>query len=213
MDVSSSDIIADRGINLHKLTRLLVTCFGDASLAVMGSEFGHSDTFDARYADQWTQKPLVRWEDADNKSLKWKHLEMWEAHMNRVSMLLKLHTEPIFDVLVQDDKAKVLALEKAKCLFAFNFHPSDEVSRYRIKYPGASSGTEVVVALDSNDPRFNGNGTGVTTVEVEKDKYVALTLPPRTAVVLASKEAAKALEVDRVLAISSVDDFVDYLKK
>jgi hypothetical protein len=201
----------DRGINLHKLLRLLVTTFGDACLTSMGSEFGHPDTFDARLGNGG----YVKYEDADNTGLRWKHLEMWEACMNRVAMLLKWHAEPDFVVLVQDEGHKVLALEKAKCLFAFNFHPCEQVMK-DIKYPAGSSGTEVAVVLDSDEQRFNGQGRGAATVKVEEDKYVSLTLPPRTAVVLASKEAAKALQGDRVLALSKgfegADKFIEDLK-
>lgn len=134
--------------------------------------------------------------------------------MNRTSMLLKWQAVPNVDVIVQDDKVQLVVLEKASCLFAFNFHPCDEISKYKIPYwhPGSTSGTELSAVLNSDDLRFGGEGRIAATVEVEKDNHVTLTLPPRTAVVFASKDAVNALECDKVLALTSVDDFVEALK-
>lgn len=211
MGVFSEDIIADRGMSLHKLIRLLVTsCGSDASLTCMGSEFGFPDSFDARNHMQGPTS-RIRYEDADEKGLRWKHLEFFEACMNRIAALLKWNSVPNVDVLVQDDNIKVLAFARGKCLFAFNFHPCNEVQRYKIRYPAGSSGTELVAVLDSDDARFNGKNRGVTSVVVEKDKYVTLSLAPRTAVVLATKDAARDLPGDQVLSIANVDDFIDYM--
>eukprot|EP00746_Dinoflagellata_sp_MGD_P016869 gnl/MRDRNA2_/MRDRNA2_138367_c0_seq1.p1 gnl/MRDRNA2_/MRDRNA2_138367_c0~~gnl/MRDRNA2_/MRDRNA2_138367_c0_seq1.p1 ORF type:complete len:225 (+),score=45.90 gnl/MRDRNA2_/MRDRNA2_138367_c0_seq1:2-676(+) len=213
MGVFSDETNVGRGMSLLKLVRLLVNCFGDASLTCMGSEFGFPDSFDAR---TWVNGPqaYVRYEDADTTGLRWKHLEMWEACMNRVSMLLKWHAMPNIDIIVQDDKAKLLVVGKAECFFAFNFHPWDEVLEYKIEHPGGKEYSELVTVLNSDEPRFSGRGAA--NAEVKKGHlpprtYVMLTLPPRTAVVLASKDAAKQLEDDKVLALTSVDDFVEAL--
>jgi 1,4-alpha-glucan branching enzyme/glycosyltransferase involved in cell wall biosynthesis len=214
MGVFCDDIIADRGINLLKLTRLLVTSFGnDASLTCMGSEFGFPDSLDARLHTS-DSNSRIRYEEADEKGLRYKHIELWEACINRVSKLLKWHTTSDVEVLVQDDNAKVLAYSRGPCLFAFNFHPANEQAKYKIRFPGGSTGTELMAVLDSDDPRFNGKSRGATSVKVEKDKYVTLDLAPRTAVVLASKDAPGVSDLpgDKVLSVATIDDFVDLLE-
>eukprot|EP00746_Dinoflagellata_sp_MGD_P019845 gnl/MRDRNA2_/MRDRNA2_146145_c0_seq1.p1 gnl/MRDRNA2_/MRDRNA2_146145_c0~~gnl/MRDRNA2_/MRDRNA2_146145_c0_seq1.p1 ORF type:complete len:212 (-),score=52.11 gnl/MRDRNA2_/MRDRNA2_146145_c0_seq1:38-673(-) len=200
-------------MNLLKLMRLLVTSFGnDASLTCMGSEFGFPDSYDAR-KNVNDSNSRIRYEEADEKGLRYKHIELWEACVNRVAKYLKWGSSSDVEVLVQDDNAKVLAYSRGQCLFAFNFHPANEQAKYKIRYPGGSTGTELMAVLDSDDPRFNGKSRGATSVVVEKDKYVTLSLAPRTAVVLTSKDAAgvKDLSEDKVLSVATIDDFVDLL--
>jgi 1,4-alpha-glucan branching enzyme/glycosyltransferase involved in cell wall biosynthesis len=209
LGVFDKSIAADRGLALHKLIRLLVTSFGDATLTCMGSEFGSPDSFDAR-SHITGLRSHIKYGDADEKGLRYKHLELFEACMNRTANFLKWNLVPEVNVLVQDDDRKVLAFARGRCLFAFNFHPCNAADHYKIRYPGCPKDLQVV--LNTDDVRFNGKSKGVTKVVVNQS-LVTLCLPARTAMVLTSAEAAKSMQGDKVLSVSNVDFFIDLVKK
>lgn len=150
--------IIDRGLALHKMIRLITQSLGgEAWLNFEGNEFGHPEWLDfprqgnnSSYHYARRQFNLV-----DDDNLRYRFLNDFDAFMNK--------TEDQFKWLSNDDHGyiswkhqddKVIAFERAGCLFVFNFHPSKSFTDYRV---GVHEPGEYRVVLDTDDPKFGGH--------------------------------------------------------
>lgn len=213
MGVMQSDHLVDRGVRLLKMLRLFSVAMSGATLTWMGSEFGHSGPVDVpRLANDFSSDGFVPFGLADSVGLKYKHLEMFEAFLNRTAAALCWQAA-LPTVTVQDEASKVVALVRAGCLFVFNFHPSTSQRDYTVTLPENSSFDQdqaFCVALDTEDRRFGGTVQNHPTVAARKN-ILTLTLRPRAALVFAPSTAAEVLMKDSVLRLACVDAFVQYL--
>jgi len=218
--VLENNHLVARGLALLKLMRLATATLGaDATGTWMGTEFGQIDSVDMpRPANGLTKdKSRVCYELADDKGLKYKHLAGFELSLNRSSAACGWLLNSSHTILAEDEENKVLAYARGGCVFVFNFHPSQTLTEYRVEVPmEAKVARELIVALDTEDPRFGGSNASV--LEVKKapklnSGALKLTLKPRNAVVLVPAELAAGLLADPLLQAASVDLQVDAIAK
>ncbi len=199
MDKSTSSLIIDRGIALHKMIRLItIATSGNAYLNFMGNEFGHPEWIDfPREGNNWSYHYARRqWSLRDNKDLRYHFLSDFDRNM------IELATKSNF--LASDDirprhfntNDQVLAFERSGLLFIFNFNPVTSFPDYGLScIPGIYH-----PLLSSDSMEFGGQDRtdmNLTYKTVPKGKrnegyMLMIYLPARTAIVL-KKEKIKSV--------------------
>lgn len=187
----SMSLEVDRGIALHKMTRLAtLASAANGYLNFMGNEFGHPEWIDfPREGNNWSYEHARRqWSLADNESLRFKDLIRFDQEMLAVIKHYRIF-EACPQLLKADEAGKVLAFERNGLLFIFNFHPTQSPANYILEtLPG-----EYHLILDSDAPEFGGfnrleSGQKYFTRPDKVDQSIChrihLYLPCRTAVVL-----------------------------
>lgn len=191
MCVDSENILVDRGVALHKMSRLItLAAASNGYLNFMGNEFGHPEWIDfPREGNNWSYKYCRRqWSLAEDVNLRYHFLRDFDK-----KMLKLISQEKVFKYLPQKilihNKDKIIAFERGGLFFFFNFHPSHSYSDYKIEVlPG-----EYELLLDSDSPAFGGHGRltanqhFLTIPEkegIEIRNKISLYLPCRTAIVL-----------------------------
>jgi len=200
-----------RGLSLLKMIRLITTSLGTSALLTwMGSEFGHLEPIDMpRPANQFSSyKARISYDSADNKALRYKHLQMFDMFVNVMAMALQWFMHPTGPILVQDNDRKLIAFERASCLFVFNFHPTESCQDYSITSSDRPFPSDLMCVLDTSEERFGGSAAPQTRINASSGTVKA-SLAPRTAVVLAPAAAASALKKFGNLQITKIDDYVD----
>jgi len=200
----------------------------DATLTWMGSDFGYPEPVDLpRPGNNFdTKRAQVRFDLADDKSLRFKRLDMFDMCLNRAEQALKWLSTPGYTLLAQDEQAKVLVVARGGCVFAFNFHPMACHEAYRVAVPvGLALEPRLFVALDTGEARFGGSSIdgacdfrrlwgSSERPECEWDVArgeLILALPPRTALLLAPASCAATLKADGLFVMPTADTFVDAL--
>mmetsp|Transcript_126119 Transcript_126119/g.364984 ORF Transcript_126119/g.364984 Transcript_126119/m.364984 type:complete len:1445 (-) Transcript_126119:202-4536(-) len=209
MGVLERSDLVERGIAMLKQIQLLTASLGsDGVLTWMGSEFGQIDSTDMPRPGNGEREFSIAYDLASNKGLKFKHLEAFSLWVNRAEAMLRWLSVPTHKVLATDEERKVLAYSRGDCVFAFNFHPVDAAIDYEIKAPSLAS--DLVVALDSEHARFGGpvGGAGCSGGVVKG--ALVLSLPPRSAVVLAPASARQQLAADPLLD-RDADDLISQM--
>jgi len=212
MGVLDNNHLVIRGLQLLKMSRLVSSVLGcDASMTWMGSEFGVLDPIDfPRAANGYKKdKCAVPYKLAETTGLKYKHLDIFDLFLNRVGAALQWYKSPKYTIVAADEEKKILAWVRSGCIFAINFHPHNEQTDLRIDLPkGTDLAREVVVALDTEDPRFGGEKEEPLLKPTTKFNtgLFKINLPPRTGLVFAPVEAAeKALGSDKLLKCETAD--------
>ena len=189
MGVDQHSLVIARGIALHKMARLATRGLArDAYLNFMGNEFGHPEWIDFPRAENgWSYHHARRqWSLRDDPRLRFKALGDFDAAMLKTVGCALGEPERV----CAHEGDKVLAFRRGKLLFVFNFNPSRSFTGYGIRVP---EGGRWRLALDTDDPRFGGEGRiapdQVFTPDVvgedgAREAYVRLYLPARTALVL-----------------------------
>ena len=156
MHKGSSNLLIDRGIAIHKLSRL-ITLFtaGHGYLNFMGNEFGHPEWIDfPREGNNWSCKYARRqWSLADSEDLRFHQLLEFDH-----AMLELIHNNPgVFaykpQMIAVNDGDKIIAFERGGLIFIFNFHHSNSYSDYSVEAPPG----EYKLLLDSDESRFGGH--------------------------------------------------------
>ncbi len=187
MERKAQNLVVDRGIALHKLIRLVtLATAGDGYLTFMGNEFGHPEWIDfPREGNDWSFFYARRqWSLVDNPDLRYRGLWEFEKAMLAIAREARLLAAPPV-CLRCDEEKKVLLLERAGLVFAFNFNPEQSFDHYGFAVPAGSYET----LLDSDAPVFGGfcrNDDTVkhpTTPEGGQDTLY-LYLPSRTVQIL-----------------------------
>jgi 1,4-alpha-glucan branching enzyme len=187
MNRGSQNLVIDRGVALHKLIRLVtLATAGDGYLTFMGNEFGHPEWIDfPREGNDWSFFYARRqWSLVDNPQLRYHDLWSFEQAMLHMATENALLGAPVH-CLRCDEEKKVLLLERAGLVFAFNFNPEFSFDRYGFAVPGGS----YAMVLDSDAPSFGGFSRNddqvahMTVREGEQDTLY-LYLPSRTVQVL-----------------------------
>ncbi|MFO7861113.1 MAG: alpha amylase C-terminal domain-containing protein [Desulfosalsimonas sp.] len=182
----------DRGVALHKMIRLItLATAGHGYLNFMGNEFGHPEWIDfPRAENNWSYAYARRqWHLADAPDLKFKCLGHFDLDMIETAKKCEIlsKTEPA--LLCHHESDKVLAFERNGCVFAFNFHPVQSYTDYRISAPAGAYTT----ILDSDAQSYGGHGrlySGQRHLTLHEDAhkgprdFLQLYLPTRTALVL-----------------------------
>merc|ERR1712037_165171 len=131
---AANDIV-DRGIALHKVIRLLVHGLGgEGYLNFIGNEFGHPEWLDFPRAGNDSSYHYARrqFNLIDDENLRYKHLNDFDSAMNEAEERHGwLAAHPGY-VSWKHEEDKVIAFERAGCVFVVNFHHHKSFADYKI---------------------------------------------------------------------------------
>ncbi|XP_036451234.1 1,4-alpha-glucan-branching enzyme [Colossoma macropomum] len=188
--------VIDRGMQLHKLIRLLTHSLGgEGYLNFMGNEFGHPEWLDFprkgnnesyRYARR--QFNLV-----DTEHLRYRQLYAFDRDMNHAEDKYGWLSSGPAVVSTLDQADKVIVFERAKLLFIFNFHPSVSYSHYRVAVQHAG---KYKILLNSDEVQYGGHGRIQQDTEFcseplafrNRPNSFLIYIPCRSALVLANED-------------------------
>ena len=187
------NFMANRGIALHKMIRLLTaSTMNGGYLNFMGNEFGHPEWIDfPREGNGWGYKYARRqWSLVDNKELCYHYLGDFDEAMLKVIKTVKnFQKTPVVEVW-HNDGDQILAFSRGDLLFVFNFSPNRSFTDYGFIVPQGSY--DVVLNTDSS--LYGGNDLADDSVRhftnydpiYERDGkgWLMLYIPARSAVVL-----------------------------
>ena len=187
------NFMAERGIALHKMIRLLTaSTMNGGYLNFMGNEFGHPEWIDfPREGNGWGYKYARRqWNLVDNKELCYHYLGDFDEEMLKVIKTVKnFQKTPVVEVW-HNDGDQILAFSRGDLLFVFNFSPNRSYTDYGFIVPQGSYD----VVLNTDNKLYGGNNLADDSVRhftnwdpiYEKDGkgWLKLYIPARSAVVL-----------------------------
>jgi 1,4-alpha-glucan branching enzyme len=191
MCVDSQNMLVDRGMALHKMSRLItLATAADGYLNFMGNEFGHPEWIDfPREGNNWSYKYCRRqWSLAENELLRYHFLGDFDKQMLFLARQEKIFKYRLQKILV-NDKEKTIVFERGNLFFFFNFHPNHSLNNYKIELPPG----EYELVLDSDSANFGGHarltpGQHFFTTPHNKGNEIhnkiSIYLPSRTALVL-----------------------------
>ena len=194
MRKSSASLVVDRGISLHKLIRLISLALGNNGyLTFMGNEFGHPEWVDfPREGNDWSYQLCRRqWDLTDRGDLRYSGLERFDAAIMALDAFHSVLAGNDQHIFLKDEARKVIAFERGRLLFAFNFHPTDALVDFpvptRISHP-------MKVVLDSDEPRFGGLGGRISHSEnmMPRDGFLKVYIPPRCCAVYSDTQKVSA---------------------
>ena len=186
MSKSTSDILIDRGIALHKLIRFITLSLGsDGYLNFMGNEFGHPEWIDfPREGNNWSYLYCRRqWHLCDNPELKYSYLYNFDKEMISFAKEYDIFSKAPKSITIDDDK-KVLVYERNGVVFALNFHPTCSYEKYKIKL---EKGKYKVIL--STDTALTGGYDRVSfdteySISNKRKSYFEIYLPARVGVAI-----------------------------
>jgi len=187
------NFMANRGIALHKMIRLLTaSTMNGGYLNFMGNEFGHPEWIDfPREGNGWGYKYARRqWNLVDNKELCYHYLGDFDEAMLKVIKTVKnFQKTPVVEVW-HNDGDQILAFSRGDLLFVFNFSPNRSYTDYGFIVPEGSYD----VVLNTDSKLYGGNDLADDSVRhftnydpiYERDGkgWLKLYIPARSAVVL-----------------------------
>ena len=187
------NFMANRGIALHKMIRLLTaSTINGGYLNFMGNEYGHPEWIDfPREGHGWSYKYARRqWNLVDNKELCYHYLgDFDQAMLSVISSVKNFQKTPVVEVW-HNDGDQILAYSRGDLLFVFNFSPNRSYTDYGFIVPQGAY--DVVLNTDSR--LYGGNELADDSVRhftnydrvYERDNkgWLKLYIPARSAVVL-----------------------------
>lgn len=150
-------LVITRGMALHKMIRLITMALGgEGYLTFMGNEFGHAEWIDfPREGNGWSyHHARRRWDVADDDLLRYKRLLQFDKEMIHLEEKYPWLPDGEQYVSLKHEDDKVIAFERGKLLFVFNFHPTKSFEHYRI---GTKWGVDHELVLDTDDVRGSIN--------------------------------------------------------
>jgi 1,4-alpha-glucan branching enzyme len=187
----SQNLIVDRGMALHKMSRLItLATASNGYLNFMGNEFGHPEWIDfPREGNNWSFKYCRRqWSLAENQLLRYHFLKDFDKSIIRLVKEEKIFNNRPQRILI-DDLGKIIIFERGNLFFFFNFHPVHSCNHYKIELlPG-----KYELVLDSDCAEFGGHArlspnqsffTMPSTKGNAVHNEISIYLPSRTALVL-----------------------------
>lgn len=188
MSAGDSDILVNRGLSILKQLKLLTASLGgDSVLTWMGTEFAQIDCTDMpRTGNGFNEEcSRVKYELADNEELQFSRMEAFERQLNAAASEFQWLSCPKHEVLAQSEEDKVLVFARGCCVFAFNFHPSNELVDFGVTVPKDVAQTAPLqCVLDTCNRCFGGSSTAPAAWEASA-VGLKLRLPPRAGLVLA----------------------------
>ena len=158
MSTSATSHLISRGIALHKLIRLLTFSLGgEGYLNFMGNEFGHPEWIDFPRAGNNHSYWYARrqWRLVEDDTLRYKHLNTFDQAMQNLDKAYHLLAAEDIQLLCIDEAAKQIVYVRGRLLFAFNFHPTESVTDWRIPVPDRS---DYRLVLNTDDTAYSGHG-------------------------------------------------------
>ena len=192
MNKSNTDIHTLRAVALHKMIRLITLgCSGSGYLNFMGNEFGHPEWVDfPSPANQFSYHYARRqWSLRYDPACYYACLFAFDKDMISLA-----RTSPDFfrsapELLHIHEDNKLIALQRGRLVFVFNFHPNQSYSDYLI---GAPPGRYEPL-LDTDQPKYGGlnrldsnivHFTRPVSGSFEQGHQLSLYVPCRSAMVL-----------------------------
>lgn len=188
--------LVHRGIALHKMIRLVTaSTMNGGYLNFMGNEFGHPEWIDfPREGNGWSHKYARRqWNLVDNQELDYHYLGDFDRAMVNLLKSQKGFNKTVVQEIWHHDGDQILCYMRGDLVFVFNFSPSQSFVDYGFLAPAGS----YQVVLNTDDPKFGGNGLTDDSVEhltnfdplyEEANKgWLKLYIPARSAMVLKKK--------------------------
>ncbi len=196
MDLEHQSLVVDRGIALHKMSRLATAATADAGyMNFIGNEFGHPEWVDfPREGNGWSfEHACRRWDLCDDPKLRYGMLDAFDNAM----LALLSDEKDLYDAparqLWLDTERHIIAFDRGGLLFVFNFHPVNSYCDWKLPVPHP----EYALCLDTDEARFNGFGRLVSAQHYHalqgkaavvpyslQPHTISLYLPARTALVL-----------------------------
>ncbi|XP_051535388.1 1,4-alpha-glucan-branching enzyme-like isoform X2 [Myxocyprinus asiaticus] len=188
--------IIDRGIQLHKMIRLLTHSLGgEGYLNFMGNEFGHPEWLDFPRVGNNESYHYARrqFNLVDTDHLRYRQLYTFDRDMNRTEDKYGWLAAPPAYISAKHEGDKVIVFERANVIFIFNFHPTKSYSSYRVAVGPAG---KYKIKLDSDEIQYGGHGRLDHSTEFftepmafnDRPNSMLVYIPCRTAVVLANEE-------------------------
>ena len=187
------NLVADRGIALHKMIRLLTaSTINGGYLNFMGNEFGHPEWIDfPREGNGWSYKYARRqWDLVDNHELCYHYLGDFDQSMVKLIRSVKKFQNTKVVEVWHNDGDQILAYSRGDLLFVFNFSPNRSYTDYGFIVPQGAYN----VMLNTDAKQYGGNNFADDTIThftnydpiYEKDGkgWLKLYIPARSAVVL-----------------------------
>jgi len=157
--------IVDRGIQLHKMIRL-ITCAlgGEAYLTFMGNEFGHPEWIDFPREGNGESFFHCRrqWGLIRDPLLRYQHLWAFEKAMIQAEIDYRWLSTGGLHIALKNEGDKTISFEKNGLVFFFNFHPSKSFEHYPL--PVYAPGKYKII-LNSDESRFGGHDRIDPTVD------------------------------------------------
>ncbi len=187
MSKFTQSLNVDRGIAIHKITRLLtLSLCENGYLNFMGNEFGHPEWIDfPRSGNNWSLHYARRqWSLLNDQNLKYHYLNDFDKAMLTLIQEKSLLEELPYPIVRDIDK-QVLVYERGKFLIVANISPSNAYTQYEIP---CKDGTYNIV-LNSDNLLFGGFGnidekiTYSTKLSHHK-ALLSIYLPPRVILIL-----------------------------
>lgn len=155
--VSPLTSVIDRGIQLHKMIRLITHALGgEGYLNFIGNEFGHPEWLDfpRKGNDESFHYARRQFHLADDPILRYRFLYAFDRDMNRLEEKFGwLSSSPAY-VSTKHEGDKIIVFERANLLFIFNFHPFKSFTGYRI---AVNTPGKYMIALDSDSEAYGGH--------------------------------------------------------
>ncbi len=193
MSVFSRNMVAERGIALHKMIRLVTfSLAGDGYLNFMGNEFGHPEWIDFPRVGNNESYHFARrqWSLIEKDHLRYKGLNNFDRAMLALDRDHHILNDPLIERLVLHEDTHQLVYRRGPLVFVFNFHPTESVGDLRIPVPDPR---DYRVILDTDAVEFDGHGAVAKDAMYwkqdkpmyERPQSIQIYLPARSAQVLA----------------------------
>ncbi|PKK32399.1 glucan (1,4-alpha-), branching enzyme 1 [Columba livia] len=163
--------VIDRGIQLHKMIRLITHALGGESyLNFMGNEFGHPEWLDFPRKGNNESYHYARrqFNLTEDHLLRYRFLNAFDRDMNKLEERFGWLASPPAYVSEKHESNKVIAFERAGLIFIFNFHPYQSYVDYRvgIEIPG-----KYKILLDSDAAEYGGHQRLDHSTEYFSEEY------------------------------------------
>ncbi|KAK2529847.1 Gbe1 [Columba livia] len=191
--------VIDRGIQLHKMIRLITHALGGESyLNFMGNEFGHPEWLDFPRKGNNESYHYARrqFNLTEDHLLRYRFLNAFDRDMNKLEERFGWLASPPAYVSEKHESNKVIAFERAGLIFIFNFHPYQSYVDYRvgIEIPG-----KYKILLDSDAAEYGGHQRLDHSTEYFSEEYphnyrpnsLMVYIPSRVAIVLYNVDIQK----------------------
>lgn len=149
--------VIDRGIQLHKMLRLITHALGgEGYLNFMGNEFGHPEWLDfpRKGNDESYHYARRQFNLVDDQMLRYRCLYTFDRDMNKLEERCGWLAAPAAYVTAKHEEDKVIAFERSNLLFVFNFHPYKSYTEYRV---ATNLSGKYKIVLDSDETQYGGH--------------------------------------------------------